>query len=350
MRKLLFLLFIFCIVLTEHNVVTNTVVANTWGASLFATQRHDFGRVPLGADVEFRFELTNIYNHELRLVGLRSSCSCVSPRLSTQILQPGETGAVVARFNTTGQHLRSRSSVLTVQLETVINGMPRRDTVQLFVSGYVRPDVLLTPGSVEFGAVSEGTAVVRTLQMEHTGRPGWALTGIERSLPFIHARAEEIRRTHGEVTYRITATLLENAPPGYVRDILRFTTNEMQPGRAEPVEVTVPVHGVVTTAIQAKPSPIQIGILAPGETTVKNIVVRSETPFRITNVAASDNRFRFAFSEHASTVQLISVSFSARQMLPGQSQNFTDVIHISTNDPRQEIITVNAFGRVRDLQ
>jgi len=345
MRKLMLFLFLLCIVLTEKNVV-----ANSWGTNLFATHRHDFGRVALGADAEFRFELTNIYNHELRLVGTRSSCSCVLPRLSTQILQPGEAGAVIARLNTTGQHLRSKSSVLTVQLEMVVNGIQRRDTVQLFVSGYIRPDVLLTPGSVEFGAVSEGTSAVRTLLLEHTGRPGWALTRIERSLPFIHARAEEIRREHGDVTYRITATLLENAPPGYVRDILRFTTNELQPGRAEPVEVTVPIHGVVTATIQAKPSPIQIGILAPGETAVKNIVIRSETPFRITNVAASDNRFRFAFSEQASTVQLISVSFSARQMFPGQSQEIAEVIHISTNDPRQEIIAVNAFGRVIDLR
>ena len=345
MRKLILFLFLLCIVFAEKNVV-----ANSWGTNLFATHRHDFGRVALGADAEFRFELTNIYNHELRLVGIRSSCSCVLPRLSTQILQPGETGAVIARFNTTGQHLRSKSSVITVQLETIINGVQRRDTVQLFVSGYIRPDVLLTPGSIEFGAVAEGTSAVRTLLMEHTGRPGWALMSVERSLPFIHARAEEIRRDRGDVTYRITATLLENAPPGYVRDVLRFTTNELQPGRAEPVEVMVPIHGVVTAAIRTKPSPMQIGILAPGETAVKNIVVRSETPFRITNVAASDNRFRFAFSDQASTVQLISVSFSARQMLPGQSQNIADVIRISTNDPRQEVIVVHAFGRVMYLR
>lgn len=343
MWKLPLSLFLVCIVLIEN------AAADSWGANLFPTKRHDFGSVTLGADAEFRFELTNIYNSDLRLVSLRSSCGCTSARFSTVLLKPGETGAVIARLNTSGQHLHSKSSVLTVQLETVVGGTPRIDTVQLFVSGYIRPDVLLTPGSVEFGAVSEGTSVTRTLQLEYTGHPGWALTNIERSLPFIYARAEEVLRERGNVTYRITAVIKEDAPPGYVRDALRFTTNELQPGKREPVEITLPVHGVVTATLQAKPSPIQIGILSPGETAVKNIIIRSETPFRITNVSAADNRFRFAFSGRESTVQLISVSFSAQPFLPGQSQDITEVIHISTNDSRQNTIAVHAFGRIMEL-
>ena len=343
MQKLSLFLFFFCIILTEQ-----TLIANSWGTNLFATNRHDFGRVALGADAEFRFELTNIYNSDLRLSGIRSSCNCVLAQVSTNLLKPGETGAVIARLNTTGQHLHNKSSVLTIQLETVINGVLRKDTVQLFAAGYIRPDVLLTPGSIEFGAVSEGTAGTRTLTLEYTGHPGWALTHIERSLPFIYARAEEIRRERRDVTYRITAILRDDAPPGYVRDVIRFTTNEIQPGRTDPVEITLPVQGVVTAAIQAKPAPIQIGILAPGETAVKNIVVRSETPFRITGVTASDNRFRFAFSEQGSMVQLITVSFSARQVLSRQPQDIAGVIRISTDDPQQSVIAVNAVGRVME--
>ena len=336
----IFFPFIFCVVLAEN------VLANSWGASLFATQRHDFGQVVLGADAEFRFTLTNVYNSDVRLVSVHTSCSCVSAQFSTPLLKPGESGAVIARLNTTGQHLHRKSSVLTVQLETVAGGTARRDTVQFFVSAYIRPDVLLTPGSVEFGAVSEGTSAVRTVLLEYTGHPGWALTNIERSLPFVYARAEEVRRERGDVTYRITAILRENAPSGYVRDALRFTTNEMQPGRAEPVEITLPVNGVVVAAMQAKPSPMQIGILAPGETAVKNIIIRSETPFRITDVSSTDNRFRFAFSDQASNVQLITIAFSAGQVL----QDISGVIRISTNDPRQGVIVVNTFGKVMNLR
>jgi hypothetical protein len=122
----------------------------------------------------------------------------------------------------------------------------------------------------------------------------------------------------------------------------------LQPGKAEPVEIILPVQGVVTASMQVKPSPMLIGILAPGETATKNIVLWNETPFRITAVAVPDNRFRFAFSEQESTMQLITLSFSATPILLGQPHDITEVIRISTNDPRQSTITVNAFARIVD--
>jgi hypothetical protein len=253
---------------------------------------------------------------------------------------------VIVRFNTSGQHLQDKSAVLTVQLETIINGSKRMDTVQLFVSGYIRPDVVLTPGSIEFGAVSEGATSERIMQLEYTGHPGWALMKVERSQPFIYAKAEEIRREHGDVVYRITAALKEDSPVGYIRDVLRFTTNEFSLGKAEPVEILIPVHGVVTTPLRAKPSPMLLGVLAPGGSVSKNIVIRSDTPFRVTDVSASDTRLRFAFSNRESTVQLISVSFFARQMSLIQSQDIRDIIHISTSDPRQQTVAVHTFVRI----
>jgi hypothetical protein len=317
------------------------IAEESWGAPLFNTKRHDFGHVALGADAEFRFELTNIYNSDVRLVNVRSSCTCASARFSTPLLKPGETGALIARMNTSGQFRRNTSATLTVHLETVVNGFRRMDTVQLFVSGYIRSDVLLTPGSIEFGAVSEGATAERRVQLEYTGRPGWALVKVERSQPFLYAKAEEVRRQRGEVVYNITAVLKEDAPVGYIKDVLRFTTNE-----SPPVEILVPVQGVVTASIRAKPSPMLLGILEPGENATKNIVIRSETPFRVTNVSATDNRFRFAFSNQESVVQLVSVSFSAGKNLTEHPLDIAEMIRISTNDPQQKSITVDAFVRV----
>ena len=343
MRKLLLVLFLFCAILPERSTAQES-----WGASFFQAKRHDFGRVALGANAEFRFELTNAYKNDVKLLSVRSSCSCTSATFSTPLLKPGETGVVIARFNTTGQHLRNKSAVLTVQLETVINGSRRRDTVQLFVSGYIRPDVVLTPGGVEFGAVPEGTTAERVLHMEYNGRPGWALMKVERSQPFIYAKAEEIKREGGDVVYKITVILREDAPVGYIKDALRFTTNELLPDRTEAVEILVPIQGVITSPIRVSPSPLLIGVLTPEETAAKSIVIRNETPFRITDVSASDARFRFAFSDQESVVQLVSVSFSADQTFSEQPEDVAGIIRISTNDPRHKTILVDAFARIVD--
>ena len=338
------LLFLCCLVPAGESVASDS-----WGAAMFKTKRHDYGHVVLGANAEFHFELTNIYDREVRLTSVRSSCGCSTAKFSGTLLKPGETGAVIAHLNTSGQYLRDKSAVLTVQLETMTGNSRRTDMVQLFVAGYIRPDVVLTPGSVEFGTVSEGTSVVRTVLMEYTGRSDWALLRIERSQPYIHAKAEEVRRERGNVVYRITATLRDNAPAGYVKDILRFTTNESQPGTSEPVEILLPVQGVITAPIYAKPSPLLVGVLAPGEIATKSIVVRSDTPFRITNVMTEDKRFRFTFSDQESTVQLVSVIFSAGEFSSVQPQDVAKVIRIFTNDLRQNPITLRAFVRVMPM-
>ncbi len=73
----------------------------------------------------------------------------------------------------------------------------------------------------------------------------------------------------------------------------------------------LPIQGLVRAPIQAKPAPFMVGILEPGERVAKNIVVRSDVPFRVENVATDDKRFRFTYSSEESAIQLISVSFTA---------------------------------------
>lgn len=318
------------------------VGAQTWGETLFRVKTHDFGRVAIGSDSVFRFEMENLYEEDVRILGVHSSCGCTIPSAPTRVLKSEEKGEVVARFNTNGQHTREKSATLTVELETVVGGKTLRDTVLLSVSGYIRPDVVLTPGIVEFGSVREGQPVVRTVLLEYAGRNDWSLTKINRSNPFIHAKAEGIRRSGGDVAYQITVTLKKDAPIGYVRDVLRFTTNEKKPGQTEPVEIVLPIQGVVMAPIHAKPSPFMLGILTPGESVSKNIVVRSDTPFRILEVSSSDTRFRFTFSEEESTIQLVSALFSAKRSTTDQTLTISDEIRIRTNLPDQEFVTLRA--------
>lgn len=320
--------------------------AETWGATLFPVKRHDFGRVALGADAEYRFKFKNEYVEELRIISVNSSCGCTSVSAPKTSIKSAEEGEIVAKLNTGGQHTRDKSATLTVHLETVVNGKTLSDVVQLFVTGYIRPDVVLTPGIVEFGSVPEGKSVVRVVKLEYAGREDWALTKIERNNPFVHARAEETKRSGGEVAYKITVTLKPNAPVGYVKDTLRFSTNERKPGMNEAVEIVLPIQGVVTALIHAKPSPFMVGLVAPGENVVKSIVVRSEEPFRILDVQSTDKRFRFTFAEQKSNIQIVSVLFSSKGSTETDSAQLSEKIRIRTDLPDQEFVEIDALARI----
>ncbi len=341
----------------------------TWGERLFTERSHDFGRVAIGSDTVHRFAMENVFEEDIRILGVHSSCGCTMPGMSKKLLKSQETGVIIARFNTGGQYTREKAATLTVDLETTVKGQTVRDTVLLSVSGYIRPDVVLTPGIAEFGAVREGQAAERTVRLEYAGRSDWALTRIERSNPFVHAKAEEIKRGGGEVVYIITVTLKKDSPAGYVKDVLRLSTNENKLGGGVN-EIVLPLQGMVMAPIHAKPSPFMAGILEPGESVAKNIVVRSETPFRIENVTTADKRFRFSYSDTESAIQLISVFFAVEpddvepienshtaQPLPtgghlpphtnagnalSEPQKLSNEILIKTNLPDQEFVTLEA--------
>jgi hypothetical protein len=325
--------------------ISGTVMAaESWGTDLFRIKKHDFGRVTIGADVVYSFVMENIYQQDIKILGVHSSCGCTIPSLSTNFLKAGEKGAVIAKFNTNGQHTREKSATLTIDLETEVDGQLLRESVLLYVSGYIRSDVVLTPGIVEFGAITAGQTEVRSVQLEYAGRRDWALTKVERSNPFIHAKAEEIERSAREIAYRITVTIKDNAPIGYIRDVLRFATNELSGNSNGVTEIVLPVQGVVTASVQAKPAPLMVGLLTPGETVSKNIVVRSKLPFRIMEVTSQDKRFRFTFSEQESAIQLVSVLFSAKKTQTEESQNIADQIRIRTNLPDHEFVIINALA------
>ncbi|MDR0335983.1 MAG: DUF1573 domain-containing protein [Planctomycetaceae bacterium] len=335
---------IFWIVVCLFFVSGSVVAVESWGTDLFRVKKHDFGRVTIGSDVVYRFVMENIYQQEVKILGVHSSCGCTIPSLSTNLLKTGEKGVVIAKFNTNGQHTREKSATLTVDLETMVHGQRLQESVLLYVSGYIRPDVILTPAIVEFGSIPAGQAVVRTVRLDYAGQHDWALTKVERSNPFIHAKAEELNRSSGEIAYRITVTIKDNAPIGYIRDVLRFATNEPSNSLNGATEIVLPVQGVVTAPVQAKPAPFMVGVLSSGETVSKNIVVRSKLPFRIMEVTSQDKRFRFTFSEQESAIQLVSVLFSAKKTQTETLQNITDQIRIRTNLSEQEFITINTLA------
>ncbi|MDR3234215.1 MAG: DUF1573 domain-containing protein [Planctomycetaceae bacterium] len=302
----LLILFIECVLPLLFISLASTVngIDAGWSTALFPVKEHNFGSVAVGAKAVRRFEFTNPYKDDIQLISVSTSCGCTSAAFSTKTVKSGETAAVIATFNTSGQFRGERYAAVTVRLRREGYGT---ETVLLSVEGVIRSDIVLKPGSIEFGSVPQGKTAVRMLQLEYTGRrTGWALTDIGRSLPFIDAKAEEERRSLGSVVYRITATVQDDAPAGYVKDVLRFGTNEISTAT-----VYVSVQGVVTAPVIVKPQSLLMNAAADEEYVAKNIVLRSEMPFLIKNVQTAGKELSFTFSRQESKIQMITVMYQS---------------------------------------
>ena len=57
-------------------------------------------RSPRSAKSEFDFEFQNIFEEDIHVAGVRSSCGCTEPHVTKQTIKTWENSAIHAVFNT----------------------------------------------------------------------------------------------------------------------------------------------------------------------------------------------------------------------------------------------------------
>jgi hypothetical protein len=285
--------------------VAPTAGAQEWARKMFLkcsdNLSHDFGVVAKDSKTVYDFEFQNIYEEDIHVAGVRSSCRCTVPQVTKNTLKTWEKGAVRAVFNTKS-YLGRGSATLTVIIDK-----PYYAEVQLSVRGYIRSDVMFTPGSVAFGDVEYGQPAESRVQVSHTGRSSWDIVDVRSANPHFEVELNDRQANFGRVNYTMTVRLKEDAPVGYIQDQLTIVTNESYNSSLE-----LPVEGRVVSPLSVSPASLFLGIVRPGEVvTNKKLVVRGTRPFRITSVDCPSDAFVFSVPQEAKTLHLIPIKFTA---------------------------------------
>jgi hypothetical protein len=261
----------------------------------------DFGTVARSAKTEHRFEITNIYQQDMHISGIRASCGCTTPIIETEWIKPGETGTILARFNT-GTFTGQKQATLTVTIDR-----PVRTELQLNVRGYIRSDIVFNPGEVNFGAIEEGTEKNLEVTLDYAGKSDWKIVDIVPTEPFLKSRFEEVSRANGRVQYKIFVEILKNAPAGPLNSQIVFQTNDL---RLKTVPLAV--LGEVQSLLQVSPQALALGNLKAGEPVEQRFVVRSINEFRLLDVQAENMEVIFEPSEAARKVHLVTLKLTPR--------------------------------------
>lgn len=283
-------------------LATPPAAAQEWARKMFDHTSHDFGVVARGAKAEHRFTLENVYEEDVRIASIRSTCGCTATEITKRHLKTWETAEIVTVLDTRS-FLGRKDSTLTVVFD-----QPFPAEVQLNVRSYIRSDVVVQPGAVQFGSITQGQDAERRLTVSYAGRDDWRIERVECSNPFVEVELAEAGRRAGQVTYNLTARLTGDAPVGYLRDQLVLVTNDRNPRAAR---VPVAVEGVIGSSVTIRPSPLMLGVVATGQSVTRRLVVQGQSPFRITAVECDDPRFTFDVAEEANSVHLVSITFTA---------------------------------------
>jgi hypothetical protein len=275
-----------------------------WAQKMFKVKDHDFGSVARGAKVEYSYVFENLYMEDVHISHAYSSCHCTDVRVENPTVKTYEKGAIVATFNTnafSGQ----RGATLTVVIDR-----PFYAEVQLQDRGYIRTDVDVQPGSVQFGSIDQGIGYKQFVDVNYTGgRDDWKLVGLRSDNPHISAKAYETSRNYGQATYRLEVHVDKAMPAGYLDDHLALLTND-----ASAQQIPVLVEGRIMPTISVSPAALFMGVVQPGQKATKTLVVTSKKPFRVLSITCDDPKsFQFDLSKDAQATKLhqIPVTFVA---------------------------------------
>jgi hypothetical protein len=278
--------------------------------------------------------LVNRTNQEIHIADWRTKCGCTEVRVGAREVPPGTLTTIEAVVDTT-KFQGFKASGLTLILDR-----PTVAEVDLNLTCFIRGEIMLSPGQIDFGIVRHASKPTVTLTMNYNGgRPDFAISRMQTRSGDVTAKAQEVGRTAGGgVQFVITATLNPSAGNGLFRDEVRMITNDPAIP-ALPISVTANVQSAVTVS----PSVLNLGRVKAGQVVKKTIMVRSSQPFKLTEVKASaEDLSATADPDGSRPLHMVNLTFKA----PTRSGPYHAVCEIATDLKDEPIATLSTFANV----
>lgn len=310
------------------------VEAADWADRLFSESGVEFGVVPRGSLKLHNFVLKNTLNEPLTILDVRASCGCTSGRaLATQVA-PGETATVEAQMDTK-QVWGRKTTVLYVSMVTA-SGI--KGEAGLNVAATILTDVVLNPGTVEFGTVVRGQSPAVEIAIDRINAPQWRITRMVTACRVINASCIEVVRNDGMTSYRLKVWLKPEITSGIVCDEIRLITND----RESPV-FSIPVNALVRGDLTASPSVISLGNVDKSLGARGKYLVRASRPFKIRTIVGDGDGFQLTSDNQESRpVHLLNLVYQPSQ---GVARGDVRRAFRVTTDLRDEVpLELSAIG------
>lgn len=309
-----------------------------WAEKMFSQLSHDFGTVARGADVRHHIVVTNLYEENVIIEKVDTTCGCTAASPNKTLLTTGEKALIEVQMDTK-KFMRRKDSNVDVTLQFQGPQGTSTKTVRVPITAYIRSDVVVTPGNVDFGSIELGQPQERRLNVAYAGRSDWKIQEIQVPNSHLHVEATELARDSGKVEYELIVRLDDRMKAGSLQDQITLITDD-----ANAPEVPVLVFAKLEPDITITPETFPLGKLKPGEQKSFNIVIKGKKPFVISKIECESTRDCFEvmqLSDQPKPVHIIPFRMTVPDK-PGQfREEFTFTIH-----GRSEPVTCRAEGTI----
>jgi Protein of unknown function (DUF1573) len=318
--------------LTLPTVALGQNQAPTWHWDQFFKNgmTHDFGSVPRGTQLFYKFKMKNIYAVPL-VVDARVGCHCVTVTPTSQVLQPRQEATLDVSMDTS--KLAGHKSV-NIYIDV---GPQFVSHTTLTVSCISRTDVVVNPGQIGFGVVPAGQGTApQTIDVEYAGVLDWRITEVVKHDAPIELTYRELYRRPGQVGYQVAVALKPDAAAGPLKHELFLKTNDP----ASPL-VPILVEANIQASLNVAPNIVHMGNLRVGESATKLVIVKASKPFHITAVEGQGDGVVAELPPTPAQVQVLRVKFQ-----PGKPGEVRRQLRIKTDLDRESTASVMVDGTV----
>jgi hypothetical protein len=177
--------------------------------------------------------------------------------------------------------------------------------VQLTVSGYIRSDVVFDPGSITFGTVRQGSPAEREVTVSYAGRADWSIADVRSTYEHVQVQLSDPTRTGNRTTYQMLVKLMPDAPAGLVNTELSVVTDD-----ASLSSFPLNIEATIVSPLTVSPATLTLGVVTPGQTVTKQLLVRAKEPFKITGIQCEDC-IEAKVSPDSKTLHIVPITFKA---------------------------------------
>lgn len=308
--------------------------AQEWVNSIFPDRNHEFGSVAKGSKLRYSFKVTNVTDKELHISSYQTKCGCTEVKIGATTVPPGTQTTIEATLDTTN-FLGPKASGLILTIDR-----PSAAIVELNMNCFIRTDLTLLPGQIEFGTLKRTDSPNQSMTLQYSGeRTDFKITGSQHHSPRLKVKITEENRANNTVSYKIAAEMLPSAVLGFYKDQITLKTNDASSPEI-PIFVTAQVQGLLT----ASPSVMNLGQVAKGATVQKTVILKADKPFAVKEAKSTKGTVTVDPSTATpdQPIRTLNITYKAPDK-PGPDHA---VLEIASDIPDEPAAKVNLFATV----
>ncbi|MBT3878348.1 MAG: DUF1573 domain-containing protein [Candidatus Scalindua sp.] len=291
----------------------------------------DFGQIYKDQKVEHIYTFENRGKDTLKIKKVRTSCGCTAAILTADTILPGETGEIKATFSSGSASGNIKKSI------TVSSNDPDTPKYRLTIFGEIIKDLIIKPEHIDFGSVSTGEKISKTVSIKSQTEPDFKIKKITPSKPFIDAKIVAVK--NGE--YIIEITLNRNSVIGRLSGGIYLETNSQIESK-----VNIPFFGEIAGDISTYPKKIYFGSVVKGKELSQKIYVKAnKSNIEILKIKTFPDYISTRIIEKKESEKphyLIEVKLDSEAAIG----NIGGVLELHTNSEIQPVTLIRIIGEI----